>query len=376
MSVLSEESFIAPKDTLELELTQMWERLLDVTPVGVTDSFFDLGGHSLLAVRLLAQIQKQFGRQLTLSFFFQEPTVHRLATALRQRGASLVWSHLVPIQPRGGRRPFFCVHSLGGDVLAYYSLARRLGSEQPFYGLQAPQPSDVADQYTSIEDMASQYIEALRQIQTDGPYYLGGWSFGSVVAFEMAQQIKRCGEEVALLALFDGMSPHVTRQIDDRGDAVILAGLARDLARRSGVDLALEHELIVSLGEQEALRYILDALKKTHLLDADLGLGWIRKFLQGNRTRMNALRDYNAQVYDGRITLFRSTEVEAEGAKAWLEAGVDVRDPMRGWDKLSAKPVDLHYVPGYHATMVFEPNVRALAEQLNECLNPTAILCS
>ncbi|HYN80431.1 MAG TPA: AMP-binding protein, partial [Gemmatimonadaceae bacterium] len=131
-----ERAFLAPRDTLELQLTKMWEKVLGVEPIGVKDNFFDLGGHSLLAVRLFAQIEKSFGRNLPLATLFQAPTIEQLADILRQQGWTSRWSSLVPIQPGGSKPPFYCMHAGGGQVFFYRDLAHRLGPDQPFYGLQ------------------------------------------------------------------------------------------------------------------------------------------------------------------------------------------------------------------------------------------------
>jgi amino acid adenylation domain-containing protein/FkbM family methyltransferase len=364
----SEQAFVAPRDGLELELAGLWQTLLRTGVVGVTDNFFELGGHSLLVVRLLSQVEQKFGREIPISLFFQGPTIEQLACILRQEADGPAWSTLVPIQAGGSQPPFFCVHSLGGDVLSFYPLARQLGADHPFYGLQAPHLSEIGERETSITEMAAQYVEALRRVQPEGPFYLGGYSFGSVVAFEMAQQLKRANQEVALLALFDGGSPLNVQHIEDRGDAVTMAGFARDMARMSGVNLSLPHEELQRLGAEEGLNYIFEKLKAANLLTPAIDVPWMRRFLQGVRSRMKAVRDYRPHVYDGVITLFRSTEVEPESARAWLEVGLDVKAPARGWDELSSEPVEIIRIHGHHVTMLVEPNVAIVAERLGQLI--------
>ncbi|MDQ2935944.1 MAG: amino acid adenylation domain-containing protein, partial [Acidobacteriota bacterium] len=198
------ESTAAPaQDGLELKLQKIWERLLGVGAIGIDDNFFELGGHSLLAVRLFAQIEKSFGRNLPLATLFQAPTVRLLAKVLREDGWSAPWSSLVLMQNGGNRLPFFCVHAAGGNVLEYHDLSRLLGPDQPFYGLQAQGLDGSQPPHTTIEDMASHYIDEMREVQPAGPYLLGGRSSGGTVAFEMACQLAEQGEEVALLALLD-----------------------------------------------------------------------------------------------------------------------------------------------------------------------------
>src|SRR5712691_3579350 len=154
-------SFTAPADELELKLTRIWERVLGIDSIGVNDNFFELGGHSLLAVRLFDQIEKSFSRNLPLATLFQAPTVKQLARVLREEGWPAPWSSLVMIQGSGSRLPFFCVHAAGGNVIEYRDLARLLGPDQPFYGLQARGLDGKSDPHTTITEMAAHYIEEM-----------------------------------------------------------------------------------------------------------------------------------------------------------------------------------------------------------------------
>jgi amino acid adenylation domain-containing protein len=176
---LSEKTFIAPRTPKEELLAGIWAEVLGVERVGVHDNFFDLGGHSLLAVKLMARIGQQFGKKLPLSTLIEGPTIEQLATVLNQ-STEKMWSSLVAIQPNGTKRPFFCVPGIGGNVTDFYELALQLGNEQPFYGLQAVGLDGKSKPYTNIEDMATHYI--MQTVQPQGPYLLGGHSFGALVA--------------------------------------------------------------------------------------------------------------------------------------------------------------------------------------------------
>jgi thioesterase domain-containing protein len=180
--------------------------------------------------------------------------------------------------------------------------------------------------------------------------------------------LTRDGREVALLALMDGSAPHVMRAAAEQDDALVLAGIARDLARASGVELILPHEEIRRRGVADGVRYVLDELKRVNLIAEGIGMPWIQQFLRGSRLRADAVKNYRPEVYGGAITLLRCSEVEAESAKAWRELGLDVSAPARGWDELSDRPVDIRYVPTHHATMVHEPGVKFLAAELRACV--------
>ncbi|MFP2934767.1 phosphopantetheine-binding protein, partial [Pyxidicoccus sp. 3LG] len=170
-------AYVAPRDALELLLARTWESVLGVQSVGVRSNFFELGGHSLLAVRLMAAVRQTTGRQLPLATLFQAPTVEQLALRLRREDSG-VWSPLVPfgLASTGSNAPFFCVHPVGGNVLAYAELARLLGPDQPFYGLEARGLDGTSAPLGTVEEMATEYVKALRTVQPSGPYFLGGWS--------------------------------------------------------------------------------------------------------------------------------------------------------------------------------------------------------
>src|SRR4030095_1614157 len=198
-----EGSPVYPRDLLEFKLTQVWESVLGVHPVGVKDNFFDLGGHSLLALRLMARIRNAVGRELPLSALFQGGTIEELAVILRRGASSISWSCLVELQASGSRSPLFLVHPAGGNVLCFSDLARRLGSDRPVYGLQTPGLYRERPLYTRIEDLAAHYIEAIRTVQPEGPYLLGGWSLGGIIAYEMAQQLIAQDQRIGHLLMLD-----------------------------------------------------------------------------------------------------------------------------------------------------------------------------
>ena len=195
------------RGALELRLLAVWEGVLGVKGVGAQESFFDAGGHSLLAIKLFDRIEHAFGVKLPIASLFQAPTIEAQSELLRREGWTPSWSSLVPIQPRGSRLPFFSVHAVGGNVLNYRLLARHLGPDQPFYGLQARGLSGVEAPYESVEEMAAGYLHEVRQEQPHGPYLLGGASSGGAVAYEMAWQLRRAGEEVRSLVMMDTYLP-------------------------------------------------------------------------------------------------------------------------------------------------------------------------
>ncbi|MBW4493514.1 MAG: amino acid adenylation domain-containing protein [Oscillatoria princeps RMCB-10] len=346
----------APKDMLERQLTEIWEKVLGVSPISVTDNFFDLGGHSLLAVKLFAQILESLGKALPLATLFSAPTVEQLANILRQDGWLPAWKSLVPIQTGSIKTPLFCIHAIGGNVLSYQGLASYLGENQPVYGLQARGLDGQEEPHRRVEDMAADYIKEIRTVQLHGPYFLAGHSLGGIVAFEIAQQLAKAGERVALLALFDTFSPM----------------LFNKETPPFRYQLSIHKLNLSRLKPTERLSYVTDRVKwkieglRQKLTDKfylwsglpnpDLIPEIFRLVEEANR---QAVRNYLPQVYPGRVTLFRS--IERPTRKYY--------DPLLGWGELAAGGVEVVEVPGHHKTLILEPYVRFLAEKLRACLD-------
>ncbi|WP_394847043.1 amino acid adenylation domain-containing protein [Pendulispora brunnea] len=269
---------VAPRTETETALVDIWRQLLAADEIGIRQSFFDLGGSSVTAVRLMSRIHQRFDIELPLSTLFEHPTVEQLAQSI-ETGAHR--RALVAIQPRGTGTPFFFMHPVGGNVLCYAELARLLGTEQPFYGLQA-----LAEQGETLEEMAGHYIAEIRRVQPHGPYRLGGWSMGGVLAFEMAQQLRAAGESIELLAILDiTESPSCDGNPRVVDDSALRTWFETDLAALAAGD---ETSALFSL------------------------------FKRNSR----ALLAYQSKHYDGPILFFRGTDrggARAEVAREWLQ---------------------------------------------------------
>jgi len=202
------EELVGPRNHHERVLKDIWEDELAISPIGVTENFFDLGGHSLSAARVFAQIEKRTGTELPLATIFQGPTVEAMAGLLRTKGWRPPWSSLVTVRATGSKRPFFCAHGIRGNVVGVaHDLARALDQGRPFYGLQSRGMGGDEQPLTTVEEMAAHYIDEIRSVQAEGPYLIGGFCFGGMVAFEMAQQLKAAGQEAGVLALLDAPTP-------------------------------------------------------------------------------------------------------------------------------------------------------------------------
>jgi amino acid adenylation domain-containing protein len=362
---ISESPFVGARDELEQRLTKLWEEVLDIRPIGVRDDFFDLGGDSLRGGQLLALIRRSFGTTLPLATLVEAPTIERLADLLRSPGR-IPRASLVPIQPGGSRPPLFCVHGHFGEVLFFRALSLRLGPDQPFFGLQSL-PPDRAPVPCSVEDMAADYLHEMRAIQPSGPYYLLGYCFGAMVAFEMAQRLRAHGEEVALVALLEPDFP---------GRRAVLPFRHRisRIRRRIGVQLSeirslktRAHLSTYLSGKARRLREI--TRDTVHRVRAGtLRLVWPRYSRDGrslprflhHATSINSLAAtlYRPRPYPGHLVLFL-------GADTPTGTGPD---PRLGWGELAGGGVDVEGVPGNLVSMVKEPHVGVLATRLREYL--------
>jgi thioesterase domain-containing protein/acyl carrier protein len=205
-------SSISPAESAEgvtaTKLLRIWQEQLGVEGITPDQNFFDLGGDSSVAVRMFAEIEKVFGVKLPLATLYDAPTAAELAQIISGEAASTGWSPLVAIQTRGSRPPLFCMHGAGGTVLMYRELSRRLGEDQPFYGLQAQGLDGSSAPLTTIEEMAALYVKEIKKSQPRGPYFISGYCMGGTVAYEVAQRLQQQGQTVAMLALFDTMNWH------------------------------------------------------------------------------------------------------------------------------------------------------------------------
>ena len=336
--------FAAPKDAIESRLVQIWEAVLGVRPIGVRHNFFELGGHSLVAVRLMNRIEQAFGKNLPIATLLQAPTIEQLAAILREEGWEPSLSCLVPIQTGGSRAPFFCVHGANGAVVRFYDLARYLGSDQPFYGIQAPGLDARNSCQKRVEDMASQYVKEIRSVQPEGPYILGGYSMGGAVAFEMAQQLTAHGHERAVVVLFDTLCappPGTPVSPETASASSALAELFRVPAR----DWPTYLWRIATVPMRTIERWLRIA-----------GLpGNVKKV---RKVCLQAEKEYKPRPYPGRVILFRTSH---------KPLGQTI-DPRAGWSTYASNGLEIYEIKGNHENILLEPQVRFVAGQLRTCL--------
>jgi amino acid adenylation domain-containing protein len=360
----AENALISPRNALEWELVKIWEGMLTTSPVGVNQSFFDLGGHSLLAIRLISAIDSRLKTRLPLASLFKYPTIERLASLLRNTETEIPSTPLVEIQPGGSKRPLFFVHGAGGSAFVFTALARHLGPDQPFFAFHDPRLESVEVEERSVEVLAQRYVQALRSKQPKGPYLLGGWSVGGLVAFEMARQLEQQGEKVAFLAILDRTAlPRKKRLTDDAIFNLFLKNLGLPEAESANTGapgdslearLALVHQLMT---RDRLLPPNMDSFMMRRLHDL------LRENMQASvaykppETNLALHVWYRSERMDGEAD--QSNENRFARILNWFRKP----DPTLGWAAVAGK-VELSHTPGDHFSMLNEPHVLHLAKEL------------
>ena len=299
--------YVAPRDEHEAVIAELVADVLGVPQVGVFDEFSSLSGDSLSAVRLIVAIEQRYGLSIPVSTLSTGPAVATLAVRVRDRVA-VAFDPCVPIKPTGSRPPLFLVHPIGGNVLCYVQLSKHLPPEQPLYGLQASgiEPGSEASQ--SISKMARSYVEAIRRIQPHGPYHIGGWSLGGVIAFEMACQLEAQGLEAGSVLLLDSAALRGGVETELPVELLYESFMWELLSAARGADAPVEHLPAGLDGVDEVLDFILGKAIECQVLPRAGSREMVRRLFEVFRGGMLAFERYQPQVCDCAVTLLRAAD--------------------------------------------------------------------
>jgi iturin family lipopeptide synthetase A len=334
-----------PRTPTEQRLVELWSAGLGRTRVGINESFLELGGHSLLAVRLAANIEAALGKKLSPSLLLEAGTIARLAQRLDGPAHSEGLTCAVKLHSGDGTRPLFLVHPIGGHVLCYAELARALGSSRAIYGLRALGLEEELPPLDSVEAMAARYMQELRKLQPQGPYLLGGWSFGGMVALEMAQRLRAAGEAVALLALIDSPFPRAEVPLAALDDQTLLERFIHDLK-----SLPQAHE-----GEElSQWTALLEETRRGGSLPRGADFADLTSHFKVFRANATAFHHYQPCPYEGRAVLLQASESGGELS--------------RGWRGVVTGPLETHVLPGNHFSLLRE-GVHTLAALLRAAID-------
>jgi thioesterase domain-containing protein/acyl carrier protein len=372
---------------IDTYLCQQLARTLGLAPTELVleQSLHEIGFDSLMAVDLRYRIEAYLGLSVPAANFFQKLSIHALrnylleqlqtnpTTPSRDEVTNLLSysldDGLIPIQTDGSKPPLVCIHPGGLDVSCYQNLARHLDRHQPLYALQ---PLDL-DHYRddnqlstpacSIKEMATRCLKAIQKLQPEGPYYLGGWSLGGCVAFEIAQQLRQQGQQVALLALLD-----VSNTPPNDENLVLLPWFASYLGARRYQELPLQYDTLSGLNLDEQLNSVLQVAIEVGLLAPDTQLTEIRRlfsaYKKGVRASLHQVQQYHLQPYPEPIILCQASKT--------LNQFNNAGGPQQLWNQLNQLSVQrpkTYIVPGDHYTMWLEPHVQTLAQILQHSLD-------
>lgn len=341
-------------------LVRIWQELLHLDAVSRDQNFFDLGGDSSLGVQMFARIEQTFGVKLPLATLYDAPTIEELSRIIQGEVSAPGWSPLVPIQTSGSRPPFFCVHGAGGTVLIYRELVQHLGPDQPFYGLQSVGLDGSRPPLTKIEEIAAVYVEEIQKTQPVGPYFLGGYCLGGTIAFEMAQQLSRRGETVALLALLDTMNWHKVPLNFWTKSSHAMQQWYFHVASFMSLDLAGKTKFFK--GKLEVLRNRIPVWRgmfASKLFGSSNGQASDSAILsQIWMANDRACWNYVPESYSGHVMDIRPKKQYRVFSKPGLK-----------WDRLAQGGQETIVLPVYPASMLVEPFVGYLAETLRRLID-------
>jgi amino acid adenylation domain-containing protein len=345
-----------PRTAMEKLVATVWQEYLGGELPGIFDDFFHLGGHSLVAVRVMARLQQETGLRLPLATLFEHPTVEGLAAALQPDSALITWDSLVPIKPEGTKTPLYIVHGAGMNVLIYKMMSHYMDAEQPVYGLQARGLNGIDEPAESIEQMAADYVAAITAANPHGPYALAGYSFGGIIAFEMARQMLAAGRPVTFVGLLDTYAYQ-----SDHYDPWLKKHYRRGMYFLKNMGYKL---LLISKRPKDILGLKINSLRRATLDRFKYSRAEQYELMNGHPLRMGAAQDLAHRNYRlapqlVAVHLFRCTE-----HTYYLD------DPEHlGWLEFAQGGVQIHEVPGNHFNLFAPPHDAACARVLQAALD-------
>ncbi|MCX6081395.1 MAG: non-ribosomal peptide synthetase [Chloroflexi bacterium] len=347
----STSEYAPAQDAVETKLVEIWQKVFAIQKIGTQDDYFELGGDSLLASVLFLEIERVFGQSFPLSILLKHPTISSLAGLLRKESSASDLEDLVALRAAGSKPPLFLAPGSGGDTITFLELANALNMDQPVYGLEDFHIGTPESIYANgIGAAAVEFIRAIKKVQPEGPYYLGGHSFGGVQAFEIACQLEQAGEEVGLLMVFDAAVPKkITRhkKLDKR-----LKTYFANLKQKS-----FKEKILYIL---ERIKWRFKLLSKSKWVQKIYKLKIIQDRLWFDRHRypFMARTEYQPGKFNGDLVVYRSTEKPLY--KTW--------DITEAWPEFVTGRVTYYDVPGNHLTMLRQPYVAQLAALVTEHL--------
>lgn len=349
-------SFIPAQTPAEQLVADIWSKVLNIKEISIDSDFFELGGHSLIAVKVMVAIEKETGKRLPLATLFENSTIEKLAKKMAsEEDTEIKWNSLVAIKKSGNKAPIYMIHGGGLNVLVFNPLGRYMDKEQPVYAMQALGLNGKMELLYSMEELADRYNEEIIKNDPVGPYALAGYSFGGLLAYEMAKRLIAMGKEIKMLGILDTYA----------GGKDFREDFAKKVYRkiiRQFRKISFFGKLFVN-DPEETINYQLLVLKRK-----------FNKLLGAKTTAYDQVFQYNEEIYKSYDIAWGNYKMEP------FDIHVDVfRTKKRiyflddmlylGWREYAEKGVTIHEVPGDHKTFLFQPNDKEFAEILQKALD-------
>lgn len=354
-------SFMPPNGDLEKRLVELWEENIGITGIGVTDDYFELGGDSLSAVMLFVEIEKRFDKKLPISVLLTHSTIRNLGSLITSKAEDEFWDIVVPLRKQGEGLPVFFIPGKGGYPIRFHHLAQKISCDNPLYALQIWWGGKKPRFFSTIEETASLYLEEIRNYFPTGPYHFCGESLGGTIAYEMAQQLLKKGEQVPVLVMFDTYGPEQKGMLQFPDDKSTKKDYYAMLIRKH-TQILLHSDLA---GKVSYIGYYwklfinkMINLQKKYLPKISGGEA-IDVFEQNRIIELvstTASKLYQPKPYPGRVILFRA------------QRNPSSIDPTNGWDKVDLGELVVHNLDCYHGNILFEPAVSQVTKYLEDYL--------
>ncbi|QFS52457.1 non-ribosomal peptide synthetase [Nostoc sphaeroides] len=353
-----EKTLVLPRNPIEEILISIWVEVFQSNQIGINDSFFELGGHSFLALQLIAKIHQKLGKNIAISTLFQYPTVAGLANSLIKNTAASV---LVPIRVEGTQPPLFCIHPSGGQVMVYQHLAACLDSNQPIYGLQSRTLNNSLPEYNSINNMAVEYAKVIRKHQSNGPFYLMGWSMGGVLAVSVAKELEQQDQEVAFVGIVDAFLlpnniPNFESDPLQELGLVFGENFADILMNLDTVEQEKLRDELIGLSAIECLGRLIIWGQEKNLLATDISVNMLEKQVHLTEIHEQMLKVHHPPRIQAQLYIWEALEQFAGGLS------------RTDWSQYTTNATYTEIIDANHFTIMRPPNIQNLAQKLQAYL--------
>jgi thioesterase domain-containing protein/acyl carrier protein len=343
----SDETYLAPRDYVEIEVQKIWNELFNQNGISINSNFFELGGHSLLVLHLINKISNKFNVELSVVDCLNNPTIENLSISIRKLislGEKENENCFVKLKESGSRNPIFLAHSNGGFLVLYTSLVRQMDEDQPVFGFQLTK----LNEKQTLQEIAHDYVEEMIKHYPKGPYNILGFSAGGLLAFEMANQLLKRNLEVGFLGLLDTFPIETSSNIDE---FVFIKEFVEQRFNANKNDI----DYLKCANEKDRLIYILSLGKQKNFFTPDQGVERVNHILKSYIKINTALKSYVINSISCDITFFKAIE--------------EKDNPIDYWMRSTTGKVECINVPGDHHSMIKPPHVEVLVKEIIKAID-------